>query len=90
MRANQSKVFWHDGYWWGLFHNSNEKRRAVYKFENGSWTEAYVFNTSLGTALYLDGFIDSQNDKLYVVDTRRSKFWRLDYDGSNGTWSTGV
>lgn len=91
LRANQSKVFWHDGYWWGLFVKTGiGDNRYIYKYENGAWTESFKYDNNFGEESYVDGYIDSEVDSLYIVDTRRSRFWSLGYNSSTETWSSGV
>ena len=91
LRSNQSKVFWHDGFWWGLFVKSGDgSNRYIYKYDNGNWVESFLYDNSLDEVSYVDGYIESKLDLLFIVDTAQSRFWRLEYNNSTKNWSLGV
>ena len=87
-RANQSQVFWHDGFWWGVFRHDSGSWRLFKYF--GGWTPDYTFESNGSGKEFADAFIDSENDKLYIFFTKAGsgvgKFYRLTY--SNNNWST--
>jgi hypothetical protein len=81
--GNQSQVFWHQGYWWGVFKDSTNSRWYVYKYNNNSWTRGAYLNISGGTEA--DAHVDEQNGVLYVlVSTAADRVSRLSFNA--GTW----
>ncbi len=88
-KPNQSKVFFHAGTWWVAAQDTSGAQWFLWKKQGATWLKAF----SLGTpgSVKPDCFIDSPNNKLYVLLSHSSnngtKFLRLSYDPIAGSWS---
>ncbi len=82
-KANQSQSFWYDGYWWGVFKDS-DNRWAVWKFDSGLWS--IETKTGIYGQYKADVHINEITGKLYIMVSRGTEaFTRLTY--SSGTWT---
>jgi hypothetical protein len=85
-KANQSQVVWYQGYWWGVFKDSNTSNWYVYKYASNAWNPDR--DTGIHGGAETDVHIDETNGKLYVLvssgahDVSRLSFnagvWELD------------
>ncbi|MDZ7291486.1 MAG: T9SS type A sorting domain-containing protein [candidate division KSB1 bacterium] len=84
-KANQSKVFYHDGQWWALAFYEPEKRWYIWKYDGATWTRAT--NIDKGINYHWDVVLDSGTGKLYLFGSNNlaPDFRRYSYAG--GTWT---
>jgi hypothetical protein len=85
-KPNQSKVFYHDGAWWIAAQEALVSEWFLWKKQGTAWIKMI----SLGTpsAPRPDCYIDSPNNKLYVIMAQNSaRFLRFTYNPEDGTWA---
>lgn len=82
-RNNQSKIVWHNGYWWGAFREIIESEWYVYQYVDGTWVK-HTFTGVTGSDAP-DVYVDNGRHKLYLAYPEKSRFSRLTF--SNGTWT---
>jgi hypothetical protein len=97
----ESKLWWNDGFWWGILYNDSTGAYHIYRLD---WGE----QTWVDTGVAVDGREDARADvlwddaakKLYIVFhfaksnpshtsnlDERAKFYRYGYDQANQTYS---
>ena len=87
-KPNQSKVFYHAGAWWVAAQDTSGKEWFLFKKSGANWIKSF----SLGApgSVKPDCFIDSPNNKLYVLLSHTSndgtKFLRISYNPATGLW----
>lgn len=88
-KPNQSKVFYHANTWWVAAQDTSGTEWFLFKKQGANWIKFF----SLGSpgSMKPDCFIDSPNNKLYVLLSHSSndgtKFLRLNFDPNTGLWS---
>ncbi len=83
LRHNQSRVFWYDGFWWGVFYRSTTSIWYVYKFDGNSWSTEVSLNLS-GSQQTPDVRVDPFSKKLFILMPMAELIYRLSY--SSGSW----
>jgi len=84
-KSNQSKIFYHDGKWWAIAYDKDERNAwFIWKYENGVWSKDRFFEQ--GRKKFPDAVVDTANNKLYIYGSnhKKPKFRRYTYDGN--TW----
>lgn len=86
-RPNQSRTFYHGGYWWLAALNKADQRWKLWRLVDTTWTAQLEIASS--SAARPDCFVDGPNNRLYVLlsHTSQSTFLRLSYNSGNGSWS---
>jgi hypothetical protein len=86
LKSNQSKVFYHDGKWWAIAHNTPNKRWYIWKYDGGVWSKDAALDKS--TSYKYDAALNSATGTLYVIGSHVSstKFWRFTYDNGTASW----
>ncbi len=74
-KANQSKVFFHQGYWRGVLRPLSSTSWFLYHYENGAWKQ----DISLGVTGedQPDVHVDPDRNKVYILFSSNSQFVRL-------------
>ncbi len=87
-KSNQSQVVWYQGYWWGVFKESNSGHWFIYRYENNTWSANATTGITDGTEA--DAHLDEASGKLYVlVSTNAKRVSRLSYSGGNWVLDSG-
>lgn len=86
-RPNQSRTFYHGGYWWLAALNKADQRWKLWRLVDTTWTAQLEISSS--NAARPDCFVDGPNNRLYVLlsHTSQSTFLRLTYNSGSGSWS---
>ncbi len=84
-KGNQSKTFYHDGFWWLLAPKSTDKKWHLWKFDGFNWAQGILVSGAPKDRP--DAWLESASNKLYVLlpGTTTTKLTRLTYSG--GSWS---
>ena len=85
-RNNQSKVFYHGGFWWVTAQSKADLKWYLWKFNGIAWTQNTLIY-SVGKSRP-DCVLDTPNNKAYILLPGASTTYitRLTY--ASGTWST--
>ena len=82
-KANQSKVFWHQGSWWGVFRNVNSADWFLYQYHDETWQQVMALAVSGEDSP--DAHVDADRNKVYISFSLRKRVARLTW--SNGSFS---
>jgi hypothetical protein len=85
IKANQSKVFYHDGQWWALAFNVNDNRWYIWKYNGAVWTKTTTLEK--GINYHWDAVLSAATGKLYLFGSNITlpEFRRYSYVG--GSWT---
>ncbi|MGH7597104.1 MAG: T9SS type A sorting domain-containing protein [bacterium] len=87
-RPNQSKMFYHGGFWWVTGQSKVNKRWYLYKFDGLTWTQTLQIDTAPKSRP--DCILDASNNKAYILlPGGTTKITRLSYSGGNWTVEAG-
>ncbi len=87
-RPNQSKMFYHGGFWWVTGQSKVDKRWYLYKFDGLIWTQTLLLDTAPKSRP--DCILDASNNKAYILlPGGTTKITRLSYSGGNWTVDSG-
>ncbi len=87
-KSNQSQVVWYQGYWWGIFSESNSGHWFIYRYENNTWSANATTGITNGSEA--DAHVDEASGKMYVlVSTNAKRVSRLSYSGGNWVLDSG-
>ena len=86
-KANQSKVFWHQGSWWAVMRPTSGTTWYLYQFVDDQWQSKLSLNVSGDDSP--DAFIDNERNKLYIVFSTRRQFARLSFVGDGFVMDSG-
>jgi hypothetical protein len=84
-KANQSKVFYHDGQWWAVAFNITNNRWHIWKYNGATWSIAASLDK--GITYHWDAVLNAATGKLYLFGSHVTapEFRRYSYVG--GTWT---
>lgn len=82
---NQSKVFYHGGFWWALLQDKPTKQWYLYKRADTTWTQTVLVTES--SKARPDCILDAPNNRVYVLlpGTSTANLARLTF--ASGSWS---
>jgi hypothetical protein len=87
-RPNQSKMFYHGGFWWVTGQAKVNKTWYLYKFDGLIWTQTLLLDTAPKSRP--DCILDAANNKAYILlPGGTTKITRLSYAGGNWTVDAG-
>lgn len=84
-KSNQSKVFYHDGFWWLAAYDGSEGDWYLWKFAAGAWTRTVFLESSSGARLDLVPDVANNRFFFLVSHDNDSKVGRAVY--SAGAWT---
>lgn len=64
--GGQNKTFYHDGFWWGAWHDSAGPGLYLWKYSGGSWATHLLLDATAGVRADVE--LDGAGNKLYVLD----------------------
>jgi len=84
-RNNQSKLFYHGGFWWVTAQSKADQKWYLWKFDGATWTQDILVHTTSKNRP--DCILDASNNKVYILLPSTSTVYltRLTYSGS--AWS---
>jgi len=87
-RQNQSKLFYHGGFWWAMLQDANTKNWYLCKRSDTTWSAVrLIANLSKARP---DCILDAANNKVYILLPGASTTYltRLTFNPSSQSWST--
>lgn len=87
-RPNQSKVFYHGGFWWVTGQSKVDSKWYLYKYNGLAWSQTLLIDSAPKSRP--DCILDASNNKAYILlPGGTTKITRLSYSGGNWTVDSG-
>ncbi|MDZ7269160.1 MAG: T9SS type A sorting domain-containing protein [candidate division KSB1 bacterium] len=84
-KSNQSKVFYHDGFWWALAFHEVQAAWYLWKYNGTSWSRTNKLEKS--TSYLPDVVLNAAQNRLYLFFSHHTQPKLRRYTYSAGTWA---